>query len=324
MGDDTIERVLLTGATGFVGRHLYPRLIEEGYEVTCTSRHPEAARRRHPERAWVYMDVEDAASIDAALADRDAAYYLIHGMGAEGEGAYEAAERRAARQFRESAAERGLDRIVYLGGTVPAGEPSRHLRSRIRTGEILRDGEVPCVELRAGMIIGPGSESWRIVRDLSARLPLMILPNWLKTRSEPIAIADVVVALAHALEIPREAAGAYDLPGPEVMSAQEILLRVAELRDMHPVTFEFPLVTPKLSSYWIRLVTRSNPHIARELVHGLTSDLLSRPDRSFWQFMPDHERIPFDEAARHTMRRERFDLPLKTRLFEGLMRRIAS
>ncbi|MGM0574367.1 MAG: NAD(P)H-binding protein [Myxococcota bacterium] len=291
--------VLLTGASGFVGRHAFPALVEAGFEVRCASRDPDRAARRYPDREWVRLDLGDPGSLRPALRGCRSAIYLVHGM-ASGE-AYEARERAAAEAFAMAAGDEGLERIVYLGGVEPrGGASSRHLRSRLATGERLRAGPVSTVELRASMIIGPGSESWRIVRDLAMRLPAMLLPNWLRNRSRPVGIDDVVVALAHALRLPDEEAGVWDLPGPEGLSHEEVLRRIAALRGLKPVTFHVPFVTPRLSSHWIRLVTRADYGLARELVEGLTADL-SGDEPGFWALLPDHERIPFDEAARRAL-----------------------
>jgi len=315
------RRILLTGATGFVGRHLYPELARAGYDVVCASRHPDEAQQRYPDRRWIRMDLADPASIRDAMKGCDAAFYLVHGMA--GPGDYEREEREAATRFVDAAREVPLKRIVYLGGVAPAGSLSRHLRSRLSTGKILRSGGVPVVELQAGMIIGLESESWRIVRDLSVRLPVMVLPRWLRTRSQPVAIEDVVAALSHALEIPADAVGCYGLPGPEILAARDILVRIARLRGTRPLTIEVPLVTPVLSSYWIQLVTRADRKIARELVQGLTSDLLA-PDEGFWKFMPGYRRLTFDEAALRTLAAERTELSFSTRIVEALIKRISA
>src|SRR5690606_7487227 len=168
------------------------------------------------------LDVTDRGSIEAAMQGCQAAFYLVHAM-AGGRG-YEDVERRSAVAFRSAAERAGLSRVVYLGGVRPNGVPSRHLESRLRTGELLRAGRVPTLELQASMVIGGGSESWRIVRDLAARLPVMLLPKWLDNESEPISIDDVTFALARSLELPLERSLALALPGPEVLSGREILL----------------------------------------------------------------------------------------------------
>jgi Type II CAAX prenyl endopeptidase Rce1-like/NAD(P)H-binding len=184
------KRILLTGASGFVGRYLFYTLQAAGCEVRCASRHPERARRHYPNRNWVRLDLEDPATVQPALEGCHGAYYLIHGM-SDGED-YEEREARSTETFVTAAQQAGLQRIVYLGGVQPAGLSSRHLRSRLRTGEILQQGAVSTVELRAAMVIGNGGSSWEMVRDLAVRLPVMILPKWLQNCSQPIAITDVM------------------------------------------------------------------------------------------------------------------------------------
>ncbi|MFN7145177.1 MAG: NAD-dependent epimerase/dehydratase family protein, partial [Myxococcota bacterium] len=291
---DRPTSVLLTGATGFVGRHLYPELWKAGFRVRCASRDPMGAARRFPGREWVRFDSLDPASVAVALRDVDAAVYLVHAM-AGGPG-YATREAAAAGIFRDEANVAGLRRVVYLGGVAPTGTPSPHLQSRLDTGATLRAGPVPVVELRAAMIVGEGSASWHICRDLAARLPFMVLPRWLESRSEPVAVGDVVRALRRALEIPDAAVGVYDLPGPEVLTAEEILVRIARLRGTRPTTVHVPLLTPRLSSLWLRVVSGADYTVAKELVEGLTNDLVSTSP-SFWAHMEGARPTPFDEAA---------------------------
>ena len=174
--------VLLTGAAGFVGSRLWPALDTAGLRVRCVTRDAERAARRWPERDWVQADLADPTDRDRALAGCRVAYYLVHGL-AEGRRDFRSQEAALARAFSEAAARQGIERIVYLGGVAPQGPPSEHLRSRLEVGEALRAGQVPVIELRAGMIVGAGSTSWLIVRDLAARLPAMVLPRWMQTRS---------------------------------------------------------------------------------------------------------------------------------------------
>ena len=314
-----IRRVLLTGATGFVGRHLYPVLLDGGFAVVSGSRDPDAAQRRFRGRAFVKLDVNDYHTVRNAMEGCQAAVYLVHSM-AEGAG-YEHAEARGAIAFARAAEQAGLSRIVYLGGIQPFGMASRHLRSRLRTGELLRNSGVPTLELQAAMIIGAGSESWRIVRDLAARLPFMVLPRWLESRSQPVYIDDVTAVLRRALTLEIPGSIAYALPGPEILSAREILTRTAHLLGLAPPMVQVPVFTPALSSFWISIVTRANQQISRQLVEGLRSDLIA-PDDGIWQLIPDHPRVPFDEAARRALIAEARTLPLRTRFAEWLLHRI--
>lgn len=313
--------VLLTGATGFIGQHLYDALRATGYTVRCASRDPDKARREHPGPEWVALDLDQPAMLTAALAGCDAAFYLVHEL-ASGKG-YEERERQAAQHFLAAAEAASLRRVVYLGGVAPKGAPSPHLASRLRTGEILRSGAVSTIEIRAAMIIGAGSASWRMVRDLAVRLPFMILPRWLRNRSRPIAIGDVIAALLAALELPTRASAWFDAPGPEVLTHREMLLRVAGLSGMRPRVVEVPFITPTLSSYWITLVTRCQHHVAQELVQGLLSDLVPEGEGIFAQ-LPDHRRVPFDEAARRALAVENRTVGPAGQLLEALAHRTSA
>jgi uncharacterized protein YbjT (DUF2867 family) len=293
--------VLLTGATGFVGSRVLPKLVAAGFHVRCASRHPERMSHAAPKTSWVRLDVSKPETLGPALEGARAAVYLVHGM-AEGAG-YEERERVAAIAFRDEARARGVERIVYLGGVAPSGPASHHLMSRLRTGALLREGKVPVFELRAGMIVGYGSTSFKIVRDLSFRLPAMVLPRWLASESEPIAIDDVAFAIERALALAIEHAGVYDLSGPERLSAKEILVRVAALRGSHPLMVSVPFLTPRLSSYWLKLVSGADYQVARELVAGLESDLVTS-ERPFWELTPEHRLVPFDAAARRAIEEE--------------------
>jgi uncharacterized protein YbjT (DUF2867 family) len=316
---DVSDTVLLTGATGFVGTHLEPVLTARGYSVRCGTRDVRRKARGRPDARWVELDVHRGETLGPAFEGVRAAIYLVHEMG--GGPGYEEREKNAARVFAEEAARAGVERIVYLGGVAPRGRASRHLRSRLLTGETLRAGAVPVFELRAAMIIGHGSVSWHIVRDLAARLPAMLLPKWLATRSQPIAVDDVVHAISGALALPIDAAGVYDVPGPEVLTAKEILLRVARLRGTRPFTISVPVLSPHLSSYWLKFVTGADYHVARELIEGLSSDLVVE-GRGLWTRLPPHDLVPFDEAARRALVEDEERLQ-RGRWFEQLIARLS-
>jgi len=300
--------LLLTGATGFVGGAVRPALAAKGWRVRCLTRDAARARRRAPDLDWVQGDVGDRASSAAALEGCRAAIYLVHGIG-EGPD-YHRHEVVAASTFSRAAAAAGVERIVYLGGVAPVGKGSEHLRSRLDVGEALRAGPVKTIELRASMIVGHGSLSWLIVRDLAARLPAMVLPRWLKSRTQPVAIDDVVIALVRALEMPLSASAWFDIPGPVTLSGKEILEETARVMGLgRPRMLEVPLLSPRLSSLWVRFVTRARWSVAREVVVGLTEDLLAQDDR-FWQLVGHPNRLAFAEAARLALDAERGQGPV--------------
>jgi uncharacterized protein YbjT (DUF2867 family) len=298
------DKILLTGATGFVGRSLWPTLTRRGYQVRSMTRDVESARAKFPQQEWVLGDMSRSETLAPALKGCQAAYYLVHSM-AEGTPDFRRREALAAERFTQAAREADLERIVYLGGVAPVGKPSEHLLSRLEVGQTLRQGSVPAIELRASMIIGYGSLSWLIVRDLAARLPFMVLPRWLKSITEPIGIDDVVVALTAALDVPLSGGQWFDIPGPEVLSCQQILVRTARLLGLKPpVTLNVPVLTPRLSSHWVRFVTRAEWSVAREVVLGLGSDLLSQ-SHAYWTSIGHPTCCSFDEAARRALEAEK-------------------
>jgi uncharacterized protein YbjT (DUF2867 family) len=284
------DRIFVAGASGFVGRHLVPALVARGREVVATSRR---ARARQPQILWTQVDLEDEPALERSLRGVAQAVFLIHGL-ARGKG-FADWERRLAERFARAAEAAGVQRIVYLGGLAPAGRPSPHLASRLQVGRLLRAGKVPTVELRASMIIGPESASWIVIRDLALRLPWMITPLWVRHRTQPVAVEDVVEAVIGALDPRFPAPAVEDLPGPETISVAELLVRVAARRGLRDRMLPVPLLSPRLSSYWLRLVTRAEYPVARELVLGLTSDVLARDD-SAWARLGHPQRLALDEA----------------------------
>ncbi len=297
-----MRTVLVLGATGFVGRALVPRLLDEKVPVRAASRRAPPGGAR-PGSSWVQCDVREPSTLAPAFEGVGCVYYLVHGMGGHGRD-FRDVERASARAVARQAAASGCERIVYLGGVAPAGAPSEHLASRLEVGEILRGGAVPTLELRAAMVLGAGSASWRIMRDLATRLPMMVLPTWLDSRSRPIAIDDVVTALVDARHVRLEHSAWFDVPGPDELSAREMLLAIGALRGRHIPALRVPVLTPRLSAMWLRLVTGTDYRLARELVLGLTSDLLPRDERYF-ELTGHRPRLSFEEAARRALDAER-------------------
>ncbi len=291
----------MTGATGFVGKALVRALVDEGFEVRATTRDVTRARTMaHVE--WVQCDIARRAEVERAVEGVDAVYFLVHAMGG-GSHDYAETERRVATVLRDAAAQAGVKRIVYLGGVAPAAEPSEHLKSRLAVGEVLRAGPVPAIELRASMIVGNGSASWQIVRDLAMRLPAMLLPSWTASRTCPIALEDVVVALVRALDVPLPRSAWYDIPGPDTVSGREILSTIAALRGRRVPSVPVPFLSVSLSSWWLKLVTRADFSLARELVLGFKGDLLPHDDR-FWAEVGHVPRWSFEAAARKALAEE--------------------
>ncbi len=307
------RQILVTGATGFIGRTLAQTLREQGRPVVAASRRAEVSRAG---LEWRTCDLLQPQTLPAAFAGVKVAYYLVHSMGG-GHSDFRDLERRAAEGFVAEAARAGVERIVYLGGPAPmTGRPSEHLRSRLEVGEILRAGPVPTVELRASMVIGNGSVSWQIVRDLAMRLPVMVLPKWLKSRTRPVALADVMTALVAAADLPLEGSAWFDIPGPEVLTGRQILERIAALRGRRILALEVPFLTPQVSALWLRLVTRADFALARELVVGLGEDLLPKDER-FWGQIGHTRLVPFDEAARAALDSEARDGGMRQRVAQA-------
>jgi uncharacterized protein YbjT (DUF2867 family) len=302
MGNDRGSRVLVTGAAGFVGRALVPVLLSRGYRVRACTRGMLPQGRIPEGLDWARADLLQPGTLGPALEGVKCAFYLVHSIGQRGGVDYAERDRLAAKAFSESAEKAGVERIVYLGGVAPTRNPSRHLQSRLEVGGLLRGSRVRTLELRAAMIVGPGGASWRIVRDLALRLPAMVLPRWLDTRSCPVALEDVVRALADAVEFPLAASDWFDLPGPEALTGKEILERIVRLEGRRMVYVSVPVLTPKISALWLKLVTHADFALAKELVLGLTEDLLPRDER-YWEETKHPPRIPFLEGAQRALTR---------------------
>ncbi len=315
-----MSAVVVAGASGFVGRHVVERLLREGADVRCGTRDPGAAAGRRPDLRWVRFDV-DADDLGESLVGADALVYLVHHMQHQHGAELMTLEAAAAKRVVAACERAGVRRIVYLGGPVPGGEPSPHLRSRLHTGDLLRSGRVSTIELRAAMIVGAGSESWTLVRDLALRLPIMVLPSWLRTLSSPIDVADVADAIAAAVADPRTDSAAFDLPGPEVLTARAILERVAAEVGIKPVMIPVPVLTPKLSAHWLRLVCRGDHAIARQLVDGLTSDLVPQSP-GYWAHMGGRKPTPLGATIRKALADDVIESP-RGRMLESFVRRVA-
>jgi uncharacterized protein YbjT (DUF2867 family) len=302
MTNETTKPDLVFGASGYIGTNLVEFLLAEGRSVRASSRNVEVLRGRGWQGAELCgADALDPEQLDAALQNVDTAYYLVHSM-AEGD-AFPEIDALAARNFAAAAERQAVRRIVYLGGLTPDNPQSVHLQSRQQTGDILRDGAVPVTELRAGMIIGPGSAAWEVIRDLVNHLPVMITPRWVFSRSTPIALSNLLRYLADVPKLDETAGQTYDVACEEILTYKEIMLRYARLIGKRPVIIPVPVLTPRLSSYWLRLVTSVPTNVARALIGGLTQDVIAR-DQRLAALIPQ-EMLGFDAAAAEALRAER-------------------
>ena len=273
--------VAVLGATGYIGGRLVAALLEKGWKVRAVGRNVEKLRCRpfaaHPDVEPVQADAMDMTALTEALRGCHAAYYLVHSM-LPGVRDFEERDKRAALIMRDAAREAGLERIIYLGGLGETGKDlSHHLRSRMEVGEILGGGPVPLTWLRAAMIIGSGSASFEILRYLVDRLPVMVTPAWVKSLCQPIAVSNVLEYLTGCLECPATAGRTLDIGGPDILSYRELFdvyARVAKLRPR--IVIPVPVLTPRLSSYWIQLVTPVPASLARPLAEGLRNKVVCR------------------------------------------------
>lgn len=305
--------ILVLGATGFVGRALVSALVEQGETVRAASRRPRQSSTSNLE--WTCCDLRKPETLAEAFDGIDCVYYLVHSMGEVPHESFRAIERESAQNVVRAATESGCRRIVYLGGVAPRGPASEHLASRLEVGQLLRSGEVPAIELRAAMVIGNGSASWRILRDLALRLPFMLLPRWLESKSCPIALPDVVTALLDARRVRLDRSAWYDIPGPDVLCAREMLTIVGQLEGRHIPAVRVPFLTPRLSAGWLKLVSGANYGIARELVLGLREDLLPR-SAVYWQMTGHPPKWSFRAAAKEALRTEPRDRSPRGRIAE--------
>ncbi|MEO8275003.1 MAG: SDR family oxidoreductase [Thermoanaerobaculia bacterium] len=263
------SRILLTGATGYIGGRLLRLLETQGYLVRCLARRPEAVRRTvHAATEVVAGDVLDRAGLDAALHGVEAAYYLVHSMGSRG--SFVEADRLAARNFAQSAKVAGVRRIIYVGALGSDDEAlSPHLRSRQEVGQILRESGVPVVELRASIVIGSGSLSFEMIRSLVERLPIMVTPKWVSVMAQPIAIDDLLEYLLAALRLPVSQCAVYEIGGADRVCYADIMREYARQRGLRIRMLPIPALTPYLSSLWLGLVTPLYARIGRKLIESI-------------------------------------------------------
>ncbi len=276
--------ILVTGATGYIGGRLVNALLERGDKVRCLARGAGRLRRSGWENIEIVEgDGLDPAALAAALHGVTTAFYLIHSMGGPGDFAQRDVE--LASSFARAAAAARIERIVYLGGLGADNEPlSKHLSSRHVTGEVLRRGATPVIEFRAGMVVGSGSLSFELLRDMTERVPIMICPRWVRTRTQPIAIRDVLSYLIAAHDRRLAATEVYEIGGPDVVSYQDLMLMYARLRGLKRRMIHVPFLTPRLSSYWVDLVTAVPASVSRPLIDGLRTEMILRDLRASNEF----------------------------------------
>jgi uncharacterized protein YbjT (DUF2867 family) len=288
------KRVAVAGATGYVGGKLCERLLEEGADVIALARKPEKASDLSGAGAEVRKgDVLDRESLDGALEGAEVAYYLVHSMGRGSDDTdFAKRDRDGAENFAAAAAEAGVKRIVYLGGMSGASE---HLESRDETGRALQEGQVPVVYFRAAAVIGAGSESFRLVYFLVKRLPAMITPSWTATRTQPIAVADVTAFLAEAANAGPEAEREIEIGGPDVTTYGGMMDQLAEVMETwRRPRLSVPLLTPRLSSHWVGLITPVDTGVAKPLIEGLRSETIVEDPSGMDLF--DVKRTPLRDA----------------------------
>lgn len=273
---DQRELVLLTGATGYIGGRLLRAFEQAGRPLRCVARRPEFLRPRVGAATEVVQaDCLDRGSLDQAMAGVHSAYYLVHSMGSSGR--FEEEDRKAATNFAAAARQAGVRRIIYLGGLGESNrELSPHLRSRHEVAEILRDSGVPCIEFRASIVIGSGSLSFEMIRALVQRLPVMICPKWVSVQAQPIAVEDVIAYLMQALDLPEGQGSTFEIGGPDQVSYGDIMQEYARQCGLRRLMISVPLLTPRLSSLWLGLVTPIYARVGRKLIDSMRNPTVVR------------------------------------------------
>lgn len=296
--------VLVTGATGYIGGNLVPRLLEAGRTVRVLSRSADklADLPWHDEVDIVEGDATDAADLDRAMSGVGVAYFLLHSM--DGQGDFRERDRELASGFAAAAERAGVGRVVYLGGIHPDGEKlSTHLASRVEVGQIFLDSAVPAACLQAAVIVGDGSASFEMLRHLTERLPAMIGPKWLSNRIQPISIDDVLHYLIAAADLPPEVNRTFDIGGPEVLTYADMIRRFAKVTGlMRRIVITVPVLTPGLASHWVGLVTPVDTGVAKPLVGSLVHEVVCKEhDLDDLVGAPPGGAIGFDHSVRRAM-----------------------
>lgn len=274
-------KILLTGATGYIGKRLLPVLIEKGYDVVCCVRDKKRFNINETFRLKVSVIESDflaKESLEVIPKDIDGAFYLIHSMSSEMK-TFDKAEMVSAENFRDYMNKTQVKHVIYLSGIINATKLSKHLSSRKIVEEILSKGKYNFTTLRAGIIIGSGSASFEIIRDLVEKLPVMITPKWLLTRSQPIAIKDVILSLSKILFNEKTYNLSFDIGGPDILTYREMLLQYAKIRKLKRIIITLPVLTPRLSSYWLYFVTSVSYALAVNLVNSMKVEVICRDNK---------------------------------------------
>ncbi|WP_405237222.1 DUF2867 domain-containing protein [Lentisalinibacter orientalis] len=295
------RRAVVIGASGYIGTNLVPRLHAEGWSVRATSRNTDvlAARGWHGVELMA-ADVLDPESLRRAVEGADVVFYLVHLMAAGGD--FAELERRGAHNMVAAADAAGVERIVYLGGLAPEKPKSRHLQARLDTGEILRTAACRVVEIRAPMIVGPGSAAWEVMRDLVNHLPVMVTPRWVASRSTPIALENLLTYLIGVAEAEVDHHPVFEVGGPEICTYEEMMRTYADIRGKRIRIVTLPVLTTRLSSYWLRLITAVPTKIAAALIEGLSHDYIAE-DAAIRELIPQRL-LTFREAAEAALEAE--------------------
>lgn len=270
-------KILLTGATGYIAKRLLPVLLNEGHTVIACVRDKSRYTAEHERVIPIEVDFLKPDTLSAIPSDIDAAYYLIHSMSSSNAN-FESLEATSATNFRDAIAQTKVKQVIYLSGIVNDQQLSRHLSSRKKVEEILSSGPYNLTTLRAGIILGSGSASFEIMRDLVEKLPVMVTPRWLLTRSQPIAIRNVIEFLYGVLLRPSTYKNSYDIGGPQIMTYKEMLLQFARLRGLKRHIWVVPVMTPRLSSYWLYFVTATSYQLAVNLVNSMKVEIVATPN----------------------------------------------
>ena len=292
-------KILLTGATGYIGKRLLPVLLEKGHEVVCCirdqKRFPSEGIYQHPKISIFEVDFLKDVSVSDVIKDIDVAYYLIHSMSTNSSD-FSKLESVSANNFIRLVQQTSVKQIIYLGGITNEEKLSRHLASRKNVERILREGGIPLTAIKAGIIVGSGSASFEIIRDLVEKFPIMIAPKWLSTKCQPIAIRNVLEYLSGVLLKPETYNQSFDIGGPVVLTYKEMLLQFARVRGLKRYIFTVPIMTPRFSSYWLYFVTSTSYNLAVNLVDSMKVEVVAKDN--YLEKMLEIQPISYKKAVK--------------------------